>query len=70
MSKQFLLETVKDTSIPHADADTISNSYWHIMTSSIHEHVASNCDATMTECSHMLSMDAFLSQWCWNHAVI
>ena len=26
---------------------------------------ASNCDVTMTDCSRVVSMDAFLAQWCW-----
>ena len=31
-----------------------------IMTSSIHEPTASNCDVTMTDCSRVVAMDAFL----------
>ena len=38
---------------------------WLIVTSSIHESDTSNCDITMTDCSCMLCMDAFLSQWRW-----
>ena len=30
---------------------------------SVHESAASNCDATMTDCSQVFFMDAFLSQW-------
>ena len=37
---------------------------WPIMTS-IQELPASNCDITMTDCSRMVSVDAFLAQWCW-----
>ena len=32
---------------------------WPIMTSSIQELPASNCDITMTDCSRMVSVDAF-----------
>ena len=35
---------------------------WPIVTSSIQEPVASNCDVTMTDCSRMVAMDAFLAQ--------
>ena len=38
---------------------------WPIVTSSIQELAASNCDVTMTDCSRVVSMDAFLTQWCW-----
>ena len=38
---------------------------WPIVTSSIHEPVATSCDVTMTDCSHAVSMDTFLSQWRW-----
>ena len=38
---------------------------WPIVTSSIHEPAASNCDVTMTDCSRVVAMDAFLEQWCW-----
>ena len=38
---------------------------WPIVTSSIQEPVASNCDVTMTDCSRVVAMDAFLAQWCW-----
>ena len=38
---------------------------WPIVTSSIQEPVASNCDVTMTGCSRVVAMDAFLAQWCW-----
>ena len=38
---------------------------WPIVTSSIQEPVASNCDVTMTDCSGVVAMDAFLAQWCW-----
>ena len=36
---------------------------WPIVTSSIQEPVASNCDVTMTDCSRVVAMDAFLAQW-------
>ena len=36
---------------------------WPIVTSSIQEPVASNCDVTMTDCSRLVAMDAFLAQW-------
>ena len=36
---------------------------WPIVTSSIQEPVTSNCDVTMTDCSRMVAMDAFLAQW-------
>ena len=39
---------------------------WPIVTTpSIQEPVASNCDVTMTDCSRVVAMDAFLAQWCW-----
>ena len=38
---------------------------WPIVTSWIQESVASNCDITMTDCSRVVAMDAFLAQWCW-----
>ena len=38
---------------------------WPIVTSSIQEPTASNCDVTMTDCSRVVAMDAFLAQWCW-----
>ena len=34
---------------------------WPIVTSSIQGPVASNCDATMTDCSRVVAMDAFLA---------
>ena len=36
---------------------------WPIVTSSIQEPVASNCVITMTDCSRVVAMDAFLAQW-------
>ena len=36
---------------------------WPIVTSSIQEPTASNCDVTMTDCSCVVAMDAFLAQW-------
>ena len=36
---------------------------WPIVTSSIQEPVASNCDVTMTDCSRAVAMNAFLAQW-------
>ena len=36
---------------------------WPIVTSSIEEPVASNCDVTMTDSSRLVAMDAFLAQW-------
>ena len=39
--------------------------YWPIVTSSIQEPAATNCDVTMTDCSRVVPMDAFLTQWCW-----
>ena len=39
--------------------------YWPIVTSSIQEPAASNCDITMTDCSRVVAMDAFLIQGCW-----
>ena len=42
---------------------------WPIVTSSIQKPVASNCDVTMTDCSHVVAMDAFLAQWCWGQFV-
>ena len=38
---------------------------WPTVTSAIQELAPSNCDVTMTDCSHVVSMDAFLAQWCW-----
>ena len=38
---------------------------WPIVTSSIQEPVASNCDVTMTDCFRVVAMHAFLAQWCW-----
>ena len=38
---------------------------WPIVTSSIQEPAASNCDVTMTDCSRVVAMGAFLAQWCW-----
>ena len=38
---------------------------WPIVTSSIQEPTASNCDVTMTDCSRVVAMDAFLARWCW-----
>ena len=38
---------------------------WPIVTSSIQELAASKYDVTMTDCSRVVSMDAFLTQWCW-----
>ena len=38
---------------------------WPIVTSSIQKPVANNCDVTMTDCSRVVAMDAFLAQWCW-----
>ena len=35
--------------------------WWPIMTSSIQEPTASNCDVTMTDCSRVVAMDAFLA---------
>ena len=40
---------------------------WPIVTSSIQQLAASNCDVTMTDCPRVVSMDAFLAQWCWGH---
>ena len=37
---------------------------WPIVTSSIQEPAASNCDVTMTDCSRVVAMDAFLAHWC------
>ena len=31
----------------------------------LQELAASNCDVTMTNCSRVVAMDAFLTQWCW-----
>ena len=42
---------------------------WPIVTSSIQEPIASNCDVTMTDCSRVVAMDAFLAQWCWGHLI-
>ena len=36
---------------------------WPIVTSSIQEPVASNCDVTMIDCSRVVAMYAFLAQW-------
>ena len=36
---------------------------WPIVTSSIQEPVASNCDVTMTNWSCVVAMDTFLGQW-------
>ena len=36
---------------------------WAIVTPSIQEPAASNCDITMTDCSRVVAMDAFLTQW-------
>ena len=36
---------------------------WLIVTSSIQEPAASNCDVTMTGCSRVVAMDAFVAQW-------
>ena len=36
-----------------------------IVMSSIHEPATSNCDVTMTNCPHLISMDAFLWQRHW-----
>ena len=38
---------------------------WPIVTLSLQEPAASNCDVTMTDCSRVVAMDAFLTQWCW-----
>ena len=35
---------------------------WPIVTSSLQEPAASNCDVTMTNCSRVVAMDAFLTQ--------
>ena len=40
---------------------------WPIVTSSIQEPAASNCDVTVTDCSRVVAMEAFLAQWCWGH---
>ena len=34
----------------------------------MHETAASNCDITMTNCP-LVSLDAFLSNWCWNQCL-
>ena len=34
-----------------------------------HKPAANNCDVTMTNCSHVVSMDTFLSQWHWSMCV-
>ena len=49
-------------------ADTISKcrqllTYGDVI--GIREPDASNCDVTVTDCSHVVSMGAFLSQWRW-----
>ena len=36
---------------------------WPIVTSLIQELATSNCDVTMTDCSRVVAMDAFLAQW-------
>ena len=36
---------------------------WPIAMSSIQEPAAGNCDVTMTDCSRVVAMDAFLAQW-------
>ena len=36
---------------------------WPIVMSSIPEPAAGNCDVTMTDCSRVVAMDAFLAQW-------
>ena len=36
---------------------------WPIVTSLIQEPAASNCYVTMTDCSRVVAMDAFLAQW-------
>ena len=36
---------------------------WPIVTSSIQEPAASNCDVAMTGCSRVVAMDDFLAQW-------
>ena len=41
---------------------------WPIVTSSIQEPVASNCDVTMTDCFRVVAMDAFLAQW-WGQLI-
>ena len=41
------------------------NSCWPIVTSLVHEAVSSYCDVTVTDCSHVFSLDAFLPQWRW-----
>ena len=38
---------------------------WPIVTLSIQELVVSNCDVTMTDCSRVVAMEAFVAQWCW-----
>ena len=38
---------------------------WPIVTSSIQEPVASNCDVTMIDYSRVVALDAFSEQWCW-----
>ena len=38
---------------------------WPTVTSSIQESIARNCDVTMTDCSRVVAMDAFLARWCW-----
>ena len=37
---------------------------WPIVTSLIQEPAASHCDVSMTNCFRVVSMDAFLAQWC------
>ena len=36
---------------------------WPIVTSSIQEPAASNCDVTVADCSRVVAIDAFLAQW-------
>ena len=38
---------------------------WPIVMSSLQEPAASICDVTMTDCSRVVAMDAFLTLWCW-----
>ena len=42
---------------------------WPIVTSSIQESNAIYSDITVTDCSSVVSMDSFLSQWRWGHSV-
>ena len=41
------------------------NNWWPIVTWSIYESAACNCDVTMANCSYVVSMDVFLSLWSW-----